>query len=57
MWRVFDAEAAVARAVLLRHCVEEVEQLGVGLIADGVDGDSYEDMFTWADSLFADSFI
>ncbi len=25
--------------------------------ADGVDGDSYEDMFTWADSLFADSFI
>ncbi|MGK2953521.1 MAG: FAD-dependent oxidoreductase [Thiobacillus sp.] len=25
--------------------------------ADMVDGDSYEDMFAWADSMFADSFI
>ena len=25
--------------------------------ADMVDGDSYQDMFTWADSMFADSYI
>jgi len=25
--------------------------------ADGVDGDSLEDMFTWAESIFSDSYI
>ena len=25
--------------------------------ANGVDGDSYQDMFTWADSIFSDSYI
>ena len=36
---VLDAEAAVARAVLLGDLGEEVEQRGVGLVADGVDAD------------------
>ena len=37
MLGVLDAEAAIARPILLRDLREDVEQLRVGLIADGVD--------------------
>src|ERR1700730_15379641 len=39
MLRVFDAKAAIARAVLLRYLGEDVEQFRVGPVADRVDGD------------------
>ena len=39
MLDVLDAEAPVARPVLLGDLAEEVEQYGVGLVADSVDAD------------------
>ena len=47
---IFDANGNVKGKGMHRVDVGEAA-------ADMVDGDSYEDMFTWADSMFADSYI
>ncbi|MBW8457983.1 MAG: NAD(P)/FAD-dependent oxidoreductase [Thiobacillus sp.] len=47
---IFDANGNVKGKGMHRVDIGEAA-------ADMVDGDSYEDMFTWADSMFADSYI
>jgi NADH dehydrogenase FAD-containing subunit len=46
---IFDASGNVKGKGMHRLDVGEAP-------SDGVDGDSYEDMFTWAESMFADSY-
>jgi len=47
---IFDARGAVKGKGMQRVDLAEAP-------ADQINGDSYEDMVTWAGSLFADSFI
>jgi NADH dehydrogenase FAD-containing subunit len=47
---IFDANGNVKGKGMHRVDIGEAA-------ADMVDGDSYEDMFTWAESMFADSYI
>ena len=47
---IFDASGKVKGKGMHRVDIGEAAQ-------DMVDGDSYQDMFTWADSIFADSYI
>ena len=47
---IFDAAGNVKGKGMHRSDIGEAP-------ASGIDGDSYQDMFTWADSLFADSYI
>jgi NADH dehydrogenase FAD-containing subunit len=46
---IYDANGGVKGKGMHRVDVGEAP-------SDGVDGDSYEDMFTWAESMFADSY-
>lgn len=47
---IYDASGAVKGKGMHRLDLGEAP-------ADAVDGDSYEDMFTWSESLFSDSFL